>query len=194
LAAHGIDPPYLLYVGTLLGRRHIDRLIGAFAEIAPEFESLTLVLVGANRLRDPGALAQWIRRAGVGKRVRLVGYVGDSLLPALYRNAELCYYLSSYEGFGLPPLEALASGTPVVVSDGLALDDLWPDYPYRCVEPSVASIAGATRRLLVDVLSVDGGAEHPLLREGRTRVRQLSWRRTADTFLREVARAVADAG
>jgi glycosyltransferase involved in cell wall biosynthesis len=72
-------------------------------------------------------------------------------LAPLYRLADLGIYVSRHEGFGIPPLECLACGTPVMVSRGLALDELWPDYPYRCDGTTVAE--------LVEVAA--GALEHP---------------------------------
>ncbi len=69
----------------------------------------------------------------------------EDKLASLYRGAEFGIYVSSHEGFGIPPLECLACGTPVVVSAGLALDQAWPDYPYRCTGLTAAEIETAMR-------------------------------------------------
>ena len=106
-------------------------------------------------------------------------------LPALLAGAELSFYLSTYEGYGLPPIESLAAGTPPVVSRGLGLDDLWPDYPFRCDRLDAAEIERVTRRALDD---------EPLRREvaarGRELVRTLRWEDYARRFLESARRAI----
>lgn len=184
LALASVERPYLLYLGSVLARRRVDLVIGAFARQAARRPELRLVLAGGNRLRQPRDLERWIAESGHGGRVRQVGYVAEEALGALYRNAELTYYLSEYEGYGLPPLESLAAGTPVVVGPGLALDDLWPDYPYRTPRLELDAVADVTRRALDDV-----DARRRIGDEGRERMARLTWRRSAELFLEEVERA-----
>lgn len=186
LAALGVAAPYLLYLGSVLPRRRVDLVIGAFARVAARRPELQLVLAGENRLRHPRELGRWIAASGCAERIVKIGYVAEEDLGALYRRAELTYYLSEYEGFGLPPLESLAAGTPAVVARGLALDDLWPDYPYRVPRLELDDVAGLTRRAL------DGAAERRSLgEEGRARAARWTWKRTAELFLAEIERAAA---
>jgi len=143
-----IRPPYLLVVGTLLERRMPRLVLESFAALSGRYPRLQLVLAGHNRMREPARLGAWISELGIGDSVHALGWVEERLLPDLYRRAELSLYLSSYEGFGIPPLESLACGTPTVVGDGLALDELWPDYPYRVTPLTVAGVVETTRRIL----------------------------------------------
>lgn len=179
LAPLGIDSPFLLVLGTVLDRRRIDAVVAAFDRLlasggAPE--GLTLVIAGRNRLRDPTRLDAWIEGARSTDRIRRLDWVPESALPALYRRAAAAIYLSTYEGFGLPPLEALACGTPAVVSTGLGLDDLWPDYALRLDGFEPARIASTLETAL-------GPAGHALGREGAARMARLDWRQAADRFL-----------
>ena len=101
----------------------------------------------------------------------------------LYRRATLSFYLSSYEGYGLPPLESLAAGTPAIVSRGLALDELWPDYPYRALTLDLSGVIRTTRDALA------GDAERRRVgREGAERMSRLDWTRAAERFLGEIRR------
>lgn len=185
LAESGIRAPYLLYAGTMLDRRHIGLLVEVFRELADERPDLTLVLAGANRLRNPGDLDAWLATLPQGRAV-VPGYVPEELLPALYRNAALSFYLSPYEGFGLPPMESLACGTPAIVAPGLGLDGIWPDYPYKCAELDLPTVAAVTRRALLDRQERDRvGAE------GHRRIAALTWEASARQFLGEVDRALA---
>lgn len=183
LAPYGIRPPYLLHVGSILERRHVHLAIEAFTAVAGDDPELTLVLAGRNRLRRGDDLERWIEASGTAERIRVVGYVDEDHLVPLYRRATLSYYLSSYEGYGLPPLESLACGTPAVVSRGLALDELWPDYPYRALTLDRGAVIRITRAALED-----SGGRRRLAREGRERMARLDWQRAAERFLDEIGR------
>lgn len=183
LEPYGIRRPYLLHLGSILDRRHLDLLIGAFAEVAPEHPELSLVIAGRNRLRRREDLERWIQASGVAERVHQVGYVREEDLVVLYRRAILTYYLSSYEGYGLPPLESLAAGTPAIVSRGLALDELWPEYPYRVLTLDRRAVARMTRTALAD-----DGERRSVAAEGVRRMSRLDWTKAAELFLEEIRR------
>lgn len=146
----GVRRPYLLWAGTLLERRLPHQILRAFTALRTTWPELQLVVAGANRMRDPQRLQTWIDELAIGDAVRQLGWVEEASLPPLYRGAELGLYVSQHEGFGIPPLECLACGTPVVVSGGLGMDDRWPDYPFRCEEPSTAAIEKTARKILDD--------------------------------------------
>jgi len=179
-------PPYALYLGSILPRRRLDLLLEAFARVARDHPDLRLVIAGANRLPRPAALAEWIDRWSLRERVAHLGWVPEPDRRALLSSAVLSFYVSTYEGYGLPPLESLAAGTPAVVSTGLGLDDLLPDYPYRCAQLTAAEIERVTRLALDDVTLRQSTLEHAM-----NRVRALSWEATARCFLESTRRAIA---
>lgn len=183
LKSLAIEKPYLLWLATMLPRRRVDLAIEAFAAVAKEFPEHELVLAGADRLPDQRELGRLIAASGVPERIRRLDYVPEELVPALYAGAELSYYLSTFEGFGLPPLESLAAGTPAIVARGLELDVLWPSYPLRAAlktEP----IAALTREVLARL-------DRPrLIAEAKKRLRELSWRRAAAALVEEIEAAL----
>jgi glycosyltransferase involved in cell wall biosynthesis len=139
--------PYVLTVSTLEPRKNLDTLLRGFEELRKERPELTLAVAGATA---PGRSAP----AG-GEAVRLLGYVSDDELAALYRGAAAFVYPSRFEGFGIPVVEALASGVPVVASAhpslseaaGLAAFRAAPDSPNALAEAiAVALEHGAERR------------------------------------------------
>ncbi len=163
----------VLYVGTVEPRKGLDTLLDAWALLAAELPETQLVIAGklgwyTDRLHDQ------LRRLGLTERVHWTGYVADEDLPALYGAADVFVFPSRYEGFGLPPLEAMACGTPVVASNAAAL-------------PEVVGTAGllhapddavALARLLWLVLSQP--ALHTELRaRGLRQAHGFSWQRTA---------------
>src|SRR5262249_42040590 len=121
----GIAREYLLAVGSLQPRKNLVRLIRAYAKLRSEREDFTLQLVIVGRKLwlghenfDEGERKEW------GDDVILTGYVADEDFPALYRSARAFVYPSLFEGFGLPPLEAMACGTPVVTSGVSSLPEV----------------------------------------------------------------------
>lgn len=110
---------YVLFVGTLEPRKNLDLLLRAWNEIKGDFKETWLVIVGVR-----GSVFKAIRVSREMERVRFLDYVDDQTLAGLYANATLFVLPSQDEGFGLPALEAMASGTPVVVSDGGALPEV----------------------------------------------------------------------
>jgi glycosyltransferase involved in cell wall biosynthesis len=119
-ARYALDGPFLLYVGTLEPRKNLGTLLRAFARLGPA-EPARLVLAGARGWLDEPIVAAAARQ---GDRVRLLGSVPAADLAALYAAATAFVYPSLYEGFGLPPLEAMACGCPVVVSTAGALPEV----------------------------------------------------------------------
>lgn len=178
LAALGVEPPYVLHLGSILPRRHIDLTLEAFAMVAGDRPNLQLVLAGADRLPDRLWLEPYLNRSPVADRIVRIPWVPEGLLVPLYAHAAVSVYVSSYEGYGLPPLESLAAGTPAVVNTGMALDEIWPDYPFL-VERCVQEVADAMERAL------DGPG--PGFREYAHRVLgRLDWQASARRLVEEI--------
>ena len=117
-APSGVDrPPLVLFVGTQLNRRHLPDLVRAFAPLAGTDPRARLVLVGANRSHPHEDARETARDLGIADAVQSRPWIRDDELAGLYRAATAFAWLSSYEGFGLPPLEAMAAGVPVVAYD-----------------------------------------------------------------------------
>ncbi len=189
----GVRQPYLLILGSILARRRLDLVLAGLTrllgEVAPgagdlSVEELQLVIAGANQLPRPADLDRMIRSSGCADRVIRVGYVDDRVLPDLYAGAVGTIYVSEYEGYGLPPLEALAAGVPVLVSDAPGLLELWPEYPLQCDRLDVDGVTDGLRRLLFD-----GEARESAAAEGSKRVGSLTWARAAERFAAELETA-----
>jgi glycosyltransferase involved in cell wall biosynthesis len=186
LADLDVRKPYILMPGTVLERRLPRQVLEAFANVRRAYPEIELVIAGANRMRRQLDLELWIGELELDGAVKRLGWVAETDLAPLYRGAEMAIYVSRHEGFGLPPLESLACGTPVVVSAGLGLDDAWPSYPFRLDRLDGESIAAVTMAILADrdeTLRVMGEA-------GRV-VSGFNWEQSSRQLVAELARAAS---
>ncbi len=168
-----LDHGFVLYVGTIKPHKNLVRLIEAFAELRTgEFEDLKLLIIGDEISKLP-SLRRAVHSLKLHKHVRFLGFLPDETLAALYRLAAVFVFPSLYEGFGLPPLEAMASGTPVVTSNVSSLPEVAGDAAVLVDPYDVASIVDGMRRVLTDpVLAGE------LRRKGLVRARDFSWERS----------------
>jgi len=144
----GFDGPFALVVGSIFERRGTDRIVEALSLL--DGVDLGLVIVGEDRRRSGEDLDAVIGAHGLERRATWLRYATDRDLAGLYRTAQQLIYLSSYEGFGLPPLEAMALGTPAMVSDAPALNEIYRDSALLVPGFDPPTIAGAMRRLACD--------------------------------------------
>lgn len=175
--AYGLERPYVLYVGTLEARKNVAGLVTAFARVASQVPH-DLVLVGA-RGWQAETIDAAIATHGLGDRVQQIGYVqkrGD--LPALYTAADAFAFPSHYEGFGLPVLEAMACGCPVVTADNSSLPEVAGDAALYAPSSDPEALAAC----LAQVLS-DRALRDTLRARGGARVAQFSWDQSAATVL-----------
>lgn len=173
LERYGIRQPYLFYVGGINARKNIARLFEAFAQIQPRYPELKLVIAGKRQWRT-GEIDAAFQRLSLSEHVHFTGYVADHDLPALYSAARLFVFPSLYEGFGLPPLEAMACGTPVITSNSSSLPEVTGDAALLIDPFDVSSLAEAICRVLDDAeLAAD------LRRRGQQQAARFGWPRTA---------------
>jgi glycosyltransferase involved in cell wall biosynthesis len=147
LERHGITPPFVLVAGTLEPRKNIPRLIEAFAGLGQEREGWTLTLVGAAGWETDETFASVAAHADV---VRTLGYVSDGELASLYRQADVFSYMSLYEGFGIPVLEAMQSGTAVLTSSVSSMPEVGGQAARYADPLDVQDIRRALSELLAD--------------------------------------------
>lgn len=168
----GLAGRFLLSVGTLEPRKNLAGLLRAWQLALPRLpDDIELVIAGA-----PGRASVFAdaRMDDLPPRVRLVGRVSEELLPALYAEAEWFVYLSLYEGFGLPPLEALACGTPVIVSDIPVLREVTADASIRVAPDDADAVAEA---LLL--AAEDSASRKRMAARGLQQAAKFDWRETA---------------
>lgn len=123
LQRYNIQPPFILYVGAIEPRKNIDILIKAFNIIKDKFNGLSLVIAGRAGWKNE-KIYQLVEKLKLSSRINFTGFIEDEYLPAVYQAAKVFVYPSSYEGFGLPPVEATMSGIPTISYNSPSMDDL----------------------------------------------------------------------
>ncbi len=186
-ARQGLPARFWLFVGTLEPRKNLTMLLQAYARL-PRSQRLPLLLVGGKGWMTDDVFAT-IEREGLQDNVRHVGFVPAAELPLWYNSAEAFLYPSLYEGFGLPVLEAMACGAPVVTADVSSLPEVAGDaglcLPPQDTEPWTAALVNIKRDL-------DWRAE--ARERGLDRARRFSWERTAALTLDSYRKALAARG
>ena len=172
---HGLRGRYVLTVGTLEPRKNLPTLLRAFDRLEAETDH-ELVVVGGRGWKDC-RLVQALEARRARRRVRWLGYVPESDLAALYTGADLFVFAPTLEGFGLPLVEAMACGTPVIAADVSALREVGGDAAQYVTPGDDAAFA----RAIAQVLRDPRGAE-PFRAQGLRRAQQFSWTRTAEAL------------
>jgi len=181
----GIDKEFLLFVGTIEPRKGLATLLRAFEEVAGNLKSMQLVIAGRlGWMFDD--LLQEIRDSRFAGRIKLTGYLNDEELRALYSSCRAFIYPSIYEGFGLPPLEAMACGAPVIAAGIASIVEVCGEAALFFDQRSADSLA----RAMIEVLDNENIGTG-LITAGRRRVAEYSWKRTAQ-LTRAVYREAID--
>ncbi|MDD4179989.1 MAG: glycosyltransferase family 1 protein [Candidatus Margulisbacteria bacterium] len=174
-SARGLPQRFILYVGNRKKHKNVSGLLAAFARFRQMTDRpLSLVLAG----RADQATSSMIAKLGLNDAVRFAGEIGETELPLLYNSAEIFVFPSFYEGFGLPPLEAMACGIPVVASNNSSLPEVVGSAGLLVSPHDPQAIALAINKILA---SPD--LKNDLSRQGIARAREFSWERCAKQTL-----------
>ncbi len=180
-----LNDQFVLYAGNIKPHKNLERLIEAFYRVRRHgLDHVRLLIIG-DEISKLQTLRRAVHRHMLHKHVRFLGFVPQETLVVLYRLASVFVFPSLYEGFGLPPLEAMASGTPVVTSNVSSLPEVVGDAAVLVNPYDVEAIADGIRRVLTDdALRVD------LRRRGLARAQDYSWERSVRR-VREIYHEVA---
>ena len=161
---------FVMYSGNVLPHKNVERLIEAFALVRRDgLDDVELVISGSGESRY-SSLRRVVHRLGLGPHVRFLGYQAEATLAVLYRLADVFAFPSLYEGFGLPPLEAMAAGTPAVVSNASSLPELVGGAAVLVNPHEPRDIADGIRSALDDA-----ALREELRARGPARARSFSW-------------------
>jgi glycosyltransferase involved in cell wall biosynthesis len=184
LERHAIDYPFVLYAGNIRPQKNLSRLIEAFAVVKgelrdhPQLGNLKLIVIGDELAKHPD-LRRAVVRTRMREEVRFLGFVPHGVLRVFYARARAFLFPSLYEGFGLPPLEAMAHGTPVVTSNVSSLPEVFGPAALLVNPENVFDIARGIRTVLTDEL-----LRAELIKRGPERVKLYSWERAAGQIRR----------
>jgi glycosyltransferase involved in cell wall biosynthesis len=168
-----LTAPFVLYAGNIKPHKNLDRLIEAFATMREQVPGELKLLIIGDEISKYQNLRRLVHRLQLHQHVRFLGFVPDATLSALYRMASVFVFPSLYEGFGLPPLEAMASGAPVVTSNISSLPEVVGDAALLIDPLDANAIADAMRRILTD-----DTLRTSLIARGYERARTFSWERS----------------
>ncbi|MGL4570271.1 MAG: glycosyltransferase family 4 protein [Clostridium sp.] len=172
------DCPYILYIGGFSARKNVKGIIDAFSKVYKSLNKQYKLLLGGS-LKDEGiSLKQYVEQINLEDKVIFTGFLDNSDLPILYNGADVFVYPSYYEGFGLPPLEAMSCKTCVITSNVTSIPEVTKDSAIL-INPN---IEGELSNSLYEVLSNDSLREE-LSENGYKRSLQFSWRQTAQNTL-----------
>lgn len=183
LDRYHIHYPFLLYVGRTNAQKNIPRLVEAFAVLRGElqdqapYQDLRLIIIGDEIAKHP-SLRHAVIQSRVESAVRFLGFVPIETLKVFYQLAAAFVFPSLYEGFGLPPLEAMACGTPVVCSNVSSLPEVTGSAAVTVNPENVFDIARGIREVLLD-----SELRRQLIARGYEQVRKFSWERTGSEVL-----------
>lgn len=165
--------PYILYVGNAHPHKNVENLVLAMKYIAKRDNRLKLVLIGRDDFFYKN-VGKMIKREGLEDRIILIGKILNNNLAAYYKNAEAFVTASKMEGFGIPPLEAMSVGCPVIVSDIPVFHEIYQDSAVYFNQNKAEEIANIIINVINDKSMVDR-----LIKKGFERVNSFDWKRTA---------------
>jgi glycosyltransferase involved in cell wall biosynthesis len=177
LKRYGVRTPYLLFVGAIEPKKNLERVVEAFRIVRERYaqdKELQLVLVGGESWMSD-ALYRKVSALKRDQQVLLTGFVPDAELPAFYQEAEVFVFPSLYEGFGLPVLEAMSYGTPVVTSNVSSLPEIAGDAAILTDPQQADSISDGIARVLMD-----RSKREDMKRLGKRQAQKFSWKKCAE--------------
>lgn len=170
-----IPEEYFLYVGTLEPRKNIERLIEAYAQLVKCLEEAPALVIGGKKGWMYDQIFLLVKEYGIESRVFFTGYLDDAAVPLLMKGAVAFLFPSLYEGFGMPPLEAMACGVPVISSNAASLPEVVGDAGILIDPYNVKELSEAMERVLKD-----GEMRNMMRRKGLLQVQNYTWEKSAE--------------
>lgn len=183
-----IPDKYLLYVGTIQPRKNIGTLIKAYSSLAKAGKIMHKLVITGRKGWLYGPLFELIKNEGMEEKIVFTGFVPDEELPYIYNGADLFVYLSLFEGFGIPPLEAMACGVPVICSNTTSLPEVVGDAGILVAPADQKAVEEAILRIIGNP-----SLRKEMREKGLVQASRFSWERTARETL-EVYREVVQGG
>lgn len=180
---YNLPERFILYLGTIEPRKNVDGIIRAYNQLrvmSCELRDYKLIIAGARGWKSENIYREWDKSA-FKNDIKFLGYVEPDDKIYLYNLASVFIYPSFYEGFGFPPLEAMACGVPVVASFASSLPEVVGDAALMVDPYNINDLAGALEKVLVDE-----NLKNKLIARGLEQAKKFSWRETARAYLSEL--------
>ena len=174
---YSLPESYLLYIGTIEPRKNLPLLINAYNQLIQQNCDRELVIVGRRGWMYEDVYRQ-IDALNLKERVHFTGYVPTEDLPALYNLAQIFIYPSRYEGFGIPPVEAMACGTPVITTQSSAMIETIGEAGFLIPPDEVSALVNA-----IQMLNENANLHDELRQKGLQRASRFNWKKTAEDTL-----------
>lgn len=175
---YNINNHFILYVGGFSARKNVLTLIESFAKVHKNLDqNYDLVLIGANKDEMKG-LQKFCSELTINKNIKFTGFIKNSMMPIFYNAADLFVYPSLYEGFGLPPLEAMSCGTPVITSDTSSIPEVMGDSAIL-VDPNDKE----SLMYSIEAILNENTLQKELSSKGLKRSKLFSWEKTSENTL-----------
>lgn len=177
LRKYKIDKPFIFHLGSLEPRKNTLGLIKAYCLLPKKLRDEYYLVIGGGKgwLNNP--IRDYIRKYNLSRDIKIIGYISDYDLPAFYQSAKCFVYPSFYEGFGIPPLEAMASGCPTLVSNTSSLPEICQEGVIYCKPNNIEDISKKMERLIT-------ANNKGLIKKGKIQAKKFSWKKTVGETLK----------
>jgi glycosyltransferase involved in cell wall biosynthesis len=179
LREFNLEAGYILYLGAIDKRKNITDIVKAYSELSGTQTGIPPLVLAGEDIGGASEVTDLILKLKLGNKIRRIGFVEPSKLKAVYSNAKMFVFPSHYEGFGLPPLEAMACGVPTIVSDSTSLPEVVGDSGLIVPLNDVKKLAESMLQLVTDK-----DLHHKLSVNGRKRASSFTWDKVSDNVMR----------
>jgi len=186
LRQFGVERPYFLFVGTLEPRKNLVNLLAAYASLPESVKKETMLAIAGGKGWGGVDLQDTITRLDLGKYVRLLGYVDELALATLYANAQFLAMPSLYEGFGLPLVEAMAHGTPVLTANNSSMPEVAGDAGLLVDAQDIGSIANG-----LNLLITNEALRKKLAENAKSNAARFNWDESARQLVKVFEKAIS---
>lgn len=173
-----LEPGYILYLGALDKRKNITAIVKAYSELKNKLKTLPRLVLAGEDIGAASEITSLILQLGLGNDVKRIGFIQPEYLKAIYSAAKIFVFPSYYEGFGLPPLEAMACGVPVITSDRASLPEVVGDAGI-CI--SIDSTVGLSESM--ELLLADENVYADLSEKGKMQAGKFTWPKVAEEVM-----------
>lgn len=177
LLKYGVNKPFIFHLGSLEPRKNTLGLIKAYCLLPRTLRDKYCLVIGGGSGWMNKKIFEYIKKYSLETFIKTIGYINDADLPAFYQSAKCFVYPSFYEGFGIPPLEAMASGCPTLVSNTSCFHEVCGEGAKYCQPNDIENMSKNIKLLLLDNVNTE------LIKKGRVRAHVYSWEKTAKQTL-----------